>query len=107
MKHIHFSNAFFSGDEDASGGSISEPRGKRSSLLYLATMIGFANGVQLSVKNRFDTYFGALNRVDVIGNHAFVTVNTVSLSAMDQADPLTGSSGSGGGTATTMPNMQI
>jgi ethanolamine phosphate phosphodiesterase len=107
-EYIRFGNLFFSGDQDASGGSISEPRGKK----IIASLpgnhdLGFANGVQLSVKNRFDTYFGPLNRVDVIGNHTFVTVDTVSLSAMDQVDPLTGSSGSGDGTATTTPNMQI
>src|SRR5271154_4917524 len=100
MKYIRFGNLFFSGDQDASGRSISEPRGKK--IIAPLPDLGFTNGVQLSVKNRFDTYFGPLNRVDIIGNHTFVTVDTVSLSAIDQADPFTGSSGSGGGTATTM-----
>ena len=91
MKYICFGNLFFSGDEDAFWDSISEPRGKK----IIASLpsnhnLSFANSVQLFVKNRFDTYLGPLNRVDFIDNHAFVTVDTVSLSGMDQADPLTG-----------------
>lgn len=106
-EYIRFGNLFFDGDEDASGASASEPRGKK----IIASLpgnhdLGFATGVQPSVKNRFDAYFGPLNRVDVLGNHTFVTLDTVSLSAMDQADPFTGSSGSGDGTATT-PNSEI
>ncbi|KAJ6086623.1 hypothetical protein N7467_005537 [Penicillium canescens] len=54
--------------------------------------LGFGNGIQEPVRDRFQTYFGHSNRVDVIGNHTFVSVDTVSLSAMDQPDPLTGSS---------------
>lgn len=54
--------------------------------------LGFGNGVLEPVRDRFQSYFGNSNRVDVIGNHTFVSVDTVSLSAMDQPDPLTGSS---------------
>ncbi|KAJ5698713.1 hypothetical protein N7462_000718 [Penicillium macrosclerotiorum] len=54
--------------------------------------LGFANGIQEPVRRRFQSYFGNGNRVDIIGNHTFVSVDTVSLSAMDQPDPLTGSS---------------
>ncbi|CAK7208382.1 hypothetical protein SBRCBS47491_000073 [Sporothrix bragantina] len=43
--------------------------------------LGFGSEVQLSVRNRFESYFGEGNRVDVIGNHTFVSVDTVSLSA--------------------------
>ncbi|KIH88436.1 manganese ion homeostasis protein [Sporothrix brasiliensis 5110] len=43
--------------------------------------LGFGSEVQLSVRNRFQSYFGEGNRVDVIGNHTFVSVDTVSLSA--------------------------
>ena len=63
--------------------------------------LGFAGGIQLAVKQRFDAYFGPLNRVDVVGNHTFISLDTVSLSAMDQVDPATGSSGLGDGTAAT------
>ncbi|CAK7274065.1 hypothetical protein SEPCBS119000_005979 [Sporothrix epigloea] len=47
--------------------------------------LGFGSEVQLSVRNRFESYFGEGNRVDVIGNHTFVSVDTVSLSA-DSSD---------------------
>lgn len=43
--------------------------------------LGFGSGIKLSVRNRFETYFGEGNRVDVIGNHTIVSVDTVSLSA--------------------------
>ncbi|KAK5257223.1 hypothetical protein LTR16_001254 [Cryomyces antarcticus] len=46
--------------------------------------LGFGNGIQKSVRDRFNTYFGDGNRVDVIGNHTFVSVDSVSLSAQDQ-----------------------
>ncbi|KAJ5520969.1 hypothetical protein N7463_001422 [Penicillium fimorum] len=54
--------------------------------------LGFGNGIQEPVRDRFESFFGNPNRVDVIGNHTFVSVDTPSLSAMDQPDPLTGSS---------------
>lgn len=54
--------------------------------------LGFGTGIQEPVRQRFQSYFGESNRVDVIGNHTFVSIDTVSLSAMDQPDPLTGSS---------------
>lgn len=44
--------------------------------------IGFGSGVQSVVRNRFQTYFGESNRVDIIGNHTFVGLDTVSLSAV-------------------------
>jgi hypothetical protein len=43
--------------------------------------LGFASGVTQSVRNRFNAYFGESNRIDIIGNHTFVSVDTVSLSA--------------------------
>lgn len=54
--------------------------------------LGFGNGIQEPVRRRFQSHFGNGNRVDVIGNHTIVSVDTVSLSAMDQPDPVTGSS---------------
>ncbi|KAJ6172495.1 hypothetical protein N7470_001562 [Penicillium chermesinum] len=54
--------------------------------------LGFGYGIQEPVRRRFQSYFGPSNRVDVIGNHTFVSVDTPSLSAMDQPDPKTGSS---------------
>lgn len=85
----------FSGDEYASEGSSSEQRGRKiiASLVPGNHDLGFATGVQPSVKDRFDAYFGPINLVDVVGNHAIVTLDRVSLSAVDQADPSTSSSG--------------
>lgn len=49
--------------------------------------LGFGKGIQSSVRQRFNAYFGEGNRVDIIGNHTFVSVDTVSLSALGQEDP--------------------
>ncbi|KZF25310.1 hypothetical protein L228DRAFT_244116 [Xylona heveae TC161] len=49
--------------------------------------LGLGVGIQLPVKDRFNAYFGDGNRVDVIGNHSFVSVDTVSLSALGQTNP--------------------
>ena len=43
--------------------------------------LGFGAEIKIPVRHRFITYFGEPNRVDVIGNHTFVSVDTVSLSA--------------------------
>lgn len=43
--------------------------------------LGFGSEIKIPVRNRFEAYFGDPNRVDVIGNHTFVSVDTVSLSA--------------------------
>jgi ethanolamine phosphate phosphodiesterase len=43
--------------------------------------LGFGANIKIPVRNRFQAYFGDTNRVDVIGNHTFVSVDTVSLSA--------------------------
>lgn len=45
--------------------------------------LGFATGVQIPVRDRFNAYFGESNRVDIIGNHTFVSLDTVSLSAKE------------------------
>jgi ethanolamine phosphate phosphodiesterase len=43
--------------------------------------LGFGANIKIPVRNRFQAYFGDTNRVDVIGNHTFVSVDSVSLSA--------------------------
>lgn len=43
--------------------------------------LGFGSEVKTAVRDRFQAYFGESNRVDVIGNHTIVSVDTVSLSA--------------------------
>ncbi|KAK4105387.1 hypothetical protein N658DRAFT_563834 [Parathielavia hyrcaniae] len=47
--------------------------------------LGFGDQVKVSVRDRFETYFGEGNRVDVVGNHTFVSVDSVSLSAASSA----------------------
>jgi hypothetical protein len=46
--------------------------------------VGFGAGVQLSVRDRFESHFGSGNRVDVVGNHTIVSVDSPSLSAHSQ-----------------------
>jgi len=48
--------------------------------------VGFATGIHQSVKNRFNAYFGDGNRVDILGNHTFISLDTVSLSAKEYAE---------------------
>ena len=55
--------------------------------------LGLGNGIRLPVRERFQAYFGNGNRIDVVGNHTFVSLDTVSLSAKGQSDPATGSQG--------------
>ncbi|KAK4659288.1 hypothetical protein QC762_108850 [Podospora pseudocomata] len=43
--------------------------------------LGFGAEIKVPVRNRFETYFGEGNRVDVVGNHTFVSVDSVSMSA--------------------------
>ncbi|KAH8596600.1 hypothetical protein B0O99DRAFT_102758 [Bisporella sp. PMI_857] len=43
--------------------------------------LGFGDKIKIPIRNRFETYFGQGNRVDVIANHTFVSVDSVSLSA--------------------------
>lgn len=46
--------------------------------------LGFGAGVQLVVRDRFESHFGPGNRIDVLGNHTFVSVDGPSLSARSQ-----------------------
>ncbi|KAK4499507.1 hypothetical protein PRZ48_010022 [Zasmidium cellare] len=46
--------------------------------------LGFGAGVQLPVRDRFQSHFGDTNSVYVIGNHTFVSVDGPSLSAFDE-----------------------
>lgn len=92
-----FVRIFSSGWNNEPGYSTN-PRGRR----VIASLpgnhdLGFGTGIQAPVRARFQAFFGNGNRVDVIGNHTFVSVDTVSLSAMDQPDPHTGSTGTGSG----------
>lgn len=52
--------------------------------------LGFGKGIQTSVRKRFNAYFGDGNRIDVIGNHTFVSIDALSLSALGQENPEAG-----------------
>ncbi|KIX01569.1 uncharacterized protein Z518_09295 [Rhinocladiella mackenziei CBS 650.93] len=107
-EYIRFSNIFLRSWLTGTSARVAEPASRR----ILASLpgnhdLGFAAGIQGPVKERFDAYFGPLNRVDIIGNHSFVHLDTVSLSAMDQVDPETGSSGAGDGSAAATSSSKI
>ena len=55
--------------------------------------LGLGGGIRLPARKRFTAFFGEMNRVDVIGNHSFVSLDTVSLSAKDQVDVDAGTQG--------------
>lgn len=55
--------------------------------------LGFGLGIRIPARERFNAYFGGGNRVDMIGNFTFVSLDTVSLSANGQPNPATGSQG--------------
>ena len=48
--------------------------------------LGLGMGIRLPVRKRFNAYFGGGNRIDFIGNHSFVSLDTVSLSAKGQSN---------------------
>ncbi|KAJ9191948.1 hypothetical protein DTO164E3_8598 [Paecilomyces variotii] len=106
-EYDRFGRIFFNHFNDGGSRTVANPWGRK----LIASMpgnhdLGFGTGIQDPVRKRFQAYFGEGNRVDVIGNHSFVSVNTVSLSAMDQPDPETGSSGAGAGDGVS-PNSFI
>lgn len=47
---------------------------------------GFGSGVKIPARDRFEAFFGKMNRVDVIANHTFVSVDTLSLSARTSSE---------------------
>ncbi|KAK5109804.1 hypothetical protein LTR62_006537 [Meristemomyces frigidus] len=49
--------------------------------------VGFGMGAQLPLQDRFQMHFGDSNRIDVIGNHTFVSIDSPSLSAFMQFMP--------------------
>ncbi|PYI28693.1 hypothetical protein BP00DRAFT_376841 [Aspergillus indologenus CBS 114.80] len=106
-KEFHRFTKIFMDTWNAGDGHSSDPRGRRIITSLPGNHdLGFGSGVQIPVRERFQSFFGKGNRVDVIGNHTFVSIDTVSLSAMDQPDPETGSSGAGTGEG-DLPNQRI
>lgn len=107
-EYVRFSNLFLQNWFQGSLASRSAPWGRR----LIASVpgnhdLGFASGINPAVKARFDAYFGPMNRVDVLGNHSFVSLDTVSLSAMDQVDPKTGAHGGGDGSASATATSHL
>lgn len=46
--------------------------------------LGFGSGVQMPVRARYKWHFGDLNRLDILGNHSFVSIDALSLAAWSQ-----------------------
>ena len=59
------------------------PRGDRKIIASLPGNhdLGISSGVRVDVRNRFSAFFGEGNRVDIIGNHSIVSVDSVSMTA--------------------------
>ncbi|KAF2278133.1 uncharacterized protein EI97DRAFT_414390 [Westerdykella ornata] len=87
-EYARFSNIFFAHFGD--GGL--DPRPGQPGRKIISSLpgnhdLGFGKGIQAAVRKRFNAYFGDGNRVDIIGNHTFVSLDSVSLSALGQANP--------------------
>jgi hypothetical protein len=84
-EYRRFGNIFFGHWDDAG----LEPRPGQPGRKIISSLpgnhdLGFAKGVQVGVRNRFNAYFGDGNRIDVIANHTFVSIDSLSLSALGQ-----------------------
>lgn len=58
--------------------------------------LGLGSGIRIPVRERFQAYFGDGNRFDIVGNHSFVSLDTVSLSAKGQPNQATSEKGISG-----------
>ncbi|EAT88473.2 hypothetical protein SNOG_04713 [Parastagonospora nodorum SN15] len=79
-EYRRFGNIFFKHWGDAG----MEPRPGQPGRKLISSLpgnhdLGFARGVQVGVRNRFNAYFGDGNRIDVIANHTFVSIDSLSL----------------------------
>ncbi|KUI54727.1 Cell division control protein 1 [Cytospora mali] len=86
-EYARFSELFI--DPWVQDGSDSGPRqGTRKIITSLPGNhdLGYGSEVKVPVRERFEAYFGDVNRVDVIANHTFVSVDTLSLSARSSED---------------------
>lgn len=87
-EYVRFGDLFFKhwgdGGLKPRPGQPGQPGRKIISSLPGNHDLGFAKGVQIGVRNRFNAYFGDGNRIDVIANHTFVSLDSVSLSALGQ-----------------------
>lgn len=96
MKEYHrFSHVFFDTWSQVQSRSPGLPYGRRMIVDVPGNHdLGLGNGIRLPARNRFNAFFGAGNRIDVLGNHSFVSLDTVSLSAKGQANLATGATAS-------------
>ncbi|KAL7620637.1 hypothetical protein AAE478_009632 [Parahypoxylon ruwenzoriense] len=82
QEYARFGNIFF---DNWNLGGVFPGAGQRGRKLISSLPgnhdLGFGAEVKVPARHRFNAYFGETNRVDVIGNHTFVSVDTVSLSA--------------------------
>ncbi|KAG6017514.1 hypothetical protein E4U54_006799 [Claviceps lovelessii] len=81
-EYRRFSDIFFKPFNAGGGVPGSYQRGRK----LVASLpgnhdLGFGAQIQVPVRDRFSAFFGETNRVDVVGNHTIVSVDTVSLSA--------------------------
>jgi len=84
-EYDRFGRIFFDPDQVSGGASTRRQKTIHASLPGNHDL-GFGMGVQPVVRRRFHAYFGEGDRVDIIGNHTFVSLDTVSLSAMDNPE---------------------
>ncbi|KAL1305670.1 hypothetical protein AAFC00_007263 [Neodothiora populina] len=84
-EYNRFGSIFFAPDQ-ISGGRPAQKAKQIIASLPGNHDLGFGNGIQKPVRERFRAYFGEGDRIDVVGNHSFVSLDTVSLSAMGQPD---------------------
>ena len=94
-EYRRFSNIFF---DPWLRGRTSDERVRQRGRKLIAGLpgnhdLGLGNGIRIPVRKRFQAYFGSGNRIDVLGNHTFISLDTVSLSAKNQLDPSTGNEG--------------
>jgi hypothetical protein len=82
-EYRRFTRMFFDQWMRAGVVSSSSPPSRRQILTHLPGNhdLGFAKGIQLPVRNRYNAFFGEGNRVDILGNHTFISIDSVSLSA--------------------------
>jgi hypothetical protein len=89
-EYQRFGNIFFNHWRD--GGA--DPRPGQPGRKILSSLpgnhdLGFAKGVQIGVRKRFNAYFGDGNQINILGNHTFISIDSVSLSALGQPSPQT------------------
>lgn len=84
-EYNRFGNIFFDPDQVSGGLPVTKAK-KTIASLPGNHDLGFGNGIQMPIRDRFRAYFGEGDQINIVGNHTFVSLDTVSLSAMGQPD---------------------